>query len=66
VKRLTPTSSIPCDVDVFLLEVDEELERWPERHQRETSWFTPDEAAARVEEADLGAILLGLEAMLVR
>ncbi len=61
-KRLSGNRSVPCRVDVFPLRVERLLDDWPERHQRERRWFTPVEAAAAVDEADLAAILLRLAA----
>ena len=62
-KRLTPTLTMPCDVDVFLLQVEEQLETWPEQKQRETCWFTPGQAASRVDEAGLAEILRRLPSL---
>ena len=44
-------------VSVFVLAVTEELADWPERHQRERVWFTPAEAADRVDEPELRDLL---------
>jgi 8-oxo-dGTP pyrophosphatase MutT (NUDIX family) len=44
-------------VSVYLLAVTEELADWPERQQRERAWFTPSEAAERVEEPELRDLL---------
>jgi 8-oxo-dGTP pyrophosphatase MutT (NUDIX family) len=57
-KHLSDSRSVPCHVDVFPLHVERLLDDWPERHQRERRWFTPAEAAAAVNEADLAALLL--------
>lgn len=46
-----------CTVDVFLMRVDEELARWPEKRQRLRHWFTPEEAATLVEEQVLAEII---------
>ncbi len=51
-----------CTVDVFLLEVEQEAQRWPERRQRLRHWFTAEEAAALVEEASLGDLIRSLPA----
>lgn len=50
--------TVPCRVEVFLLDVADELERWPEWHQRRRSWFTPQDASALVEEAELKSLIL--------
>jgi 8-oxo-dGTP pyrophosphatase MutT (NUDIX family) len=62
-KRLTPALTIPCDVDVYLLLVEQQLETWPEQKQRETCWFTPSEAASYVDEPGLADILRSLPSM---
>lgn len=61
-KRLTPKLAVPCEVEVFLLEVETQLDDWPEKRQRHARWFTPDEAATRVDEAELSSLIRGLEA----
>jgi len=45
-------------VCVYLLRVTEELTDWPERLQRDRRWMSPREAAERVEEPELKALLL--------
>ncbi len=50
--------TVPCRVEVFLLDVADELERWPEWHQRRRSWFTPQDASALVAEAKLKSLIL--------
>src|SRR4051812_16166662 len=44
-KKLRTGELVPCEVDVFLMRVDRELEDWPERGQRERRWVSPAEAA---------------------
>jgi 8-oxo-dGTP pyrophosphatase MutT (NUDIX family) len=44
-------------VTVYLLTVTEELADWPERQQRERAWFTPAEAADKVDEPELRDLL---------
>ena len=44
-------------VSVYLLIVTEELAEWPEREHRERAWFTPAEAADRVDEPELRDLL---------
>jgi 8-oxo-dGTP pyrophosphatase MutT (NUDIX family) len=56
-KRRKSGALIPAEVHLFRLEVAEELEDWPERHERERCWFEPYAAAAAVEEPDLKALL---------
>lgn len=54
-----------CGVEVFTLRVDEILDNWPEQF-RDREWMTPEEAASRVEEKELGRLLLSTERMLNR
>jgi ADP-ribose pyrophosphatase YjhB (NUDIX family) len=49
--------AIPTRVDVFPLEVTEELQRWPEMEQRERRWLALDEAAETVREPELREII---------
>ena len=44
-------------VSVYLLTVTEELAEWPEREHRKRAWFTPAEAAAKVDEPGLRDLL---------
>ena len=59
-KRLSNGREIPCEVVVYPLAVERQLEDWPERGQRETRWFSLPEAALKVTEGGLVALLLGL------
>jgi 8-oxo-dGTP pyrophosphatase MutT (NUDIX family) len=56
------TGSVPVRVSVFLLEVQEELETWPECKRRRRAWFTLAEAAEAVREPELRALLLQFKA----
>jgi len=47
-----------CTVQVFPMEVTEVLDTWIEDHLRDRQWLSPQEAAARVEETDLKAMIL--------
>ena len=42
-----------CEVWIFLFRVEQQLEDWPEKGQRETRWLDPTEAAALVNEGGL-------------
>ena len=57
------TKVVECDVLVFPLAVERQLDDWPEKGQRETRWFTPAEAALAVDEGGLAAILRDLDAL---
>jgi 8-oxo-dGTP pyrophosphatase MutT (NUDIX family) len=56
-KRLKSGEVVPCQVEVFPLEVKSQRKRWPEKGQRSLRWFDPAEAAAAVEEPELKGIL---------
>ena len=47
-----------CEATVYALEVSEQLQAFPEAGQREIGWFSPGEAAAKVEYAELSALLI--------
>lgn len=51
-----------CTVEVFVLDVEEVLDGWPEGDARERKWFPREEAAARVREEELRRIILGIPA----
>jgi 8-oxo-dGTP pyrophosphatase MutT (NUDIX family) len=44
-------------VQVYALPVVTQLEHWPESEERQTAWFARDDAAARVDEPELGALI---------
>jgi 8-oxo-dGTP pyrophosphatase MutT (NUDIX family) len=44
-------------VDVFAMEVTEVLDLWPEAHERQRQWLSPEDAAARVHEPELAALI---------
>jgi 8-oxo-dGTP pyrophosphatase MutT (NUDIX family) len=58
VKQLAPGESVLCEVKVFLLLVERQLDDFPERGQRETRWFGAVDAAALVREVGLADIIL--------
>jgi 8-oxo-dGTP pyrophosphatase MutT (NUDIX family) len=51
----------PLEVFVYVLEVVEEANSWPEHQQRERRWFAPIAAADLVSEPDLKRLLLELD-----
>ncbi len=63
-KRLADGSTVSCAVEIFPLEVEEELTAWPEQDQRITRWFAPQEAADAVQEPELSALIRKLAALL--
>ena len=56
-KVLPDGASVPANVTLFPLEVDEELARWKEIDQRRRQWFTAAEAAVAVAEVELGELI---------
>jgi 8-oxo-dGTP pyrophosphatase MutT (NUDIX family) len=61
-KRLSVKKAVPVVVDVYLLEVERELDDWPEKGQRERRWMSPAQAALLVGESGLIEMLLRLGA----
>lgn len=55
-KRLKDGSR-PVHVDIYLLVVTRELDKWPERRERTRSWFSPEAAADAVGEPELQRLL---------
>lgn len=51
------SGTIPCEVLMFELRVERQLEDWPEAREREKSWVSPQEAAWLIEEEGLRSIL---------
>ncbi|MBR0641552.1 NUDIX hydrolase [Plastoroseomonas hellenica] len=49
---------INCQVEVFTLRVERELDKWPEHRERERRWFRFAEAVRLVKEPGLAALLL--------
>lgn len=59
-KRLGRGITAPTEVLVFRFHVAALLDHWPERNQRERRLFAPAEAAMRVAEPDLAALIRAL------
>lgn len=59
-KRLPRGVVTPCEVLVFPFAVTRMLRDWPERHERTRRLFTPEAAAALVQEPGLAEILRAL------
>lgn len=51
------SGDIPCEVLVFPLEVDAVADKWKERRERIRKWVSAAEAAAMINEPDLGALI---------
>ena len=58
-KRLRSGRTRHIRVDVFALDVEQELDDWPERAERERRWMSPSQAAMLVDEGGLVSLLLG-------
>jgi 8-oxo-dGTP pyrophosphatase MutT (NUDIX family) len=56
-KQLPNEQEMLCQVRVFLLSVDQELDDWPEKEQREACWVEPLRAAQMVQEGGLAELL---------
>ena len=56
-KRRPGRKLITCEVSVFLLAVKRQLRKWPEKSQRDTRWFAPEDAANVVTTAGLADVL---------
>lgn len=61
-KRLKNRGMVTCLVQVFPLEVRKQLKRWPEKGERQTQWFAPEQAATMVGEAELAALIRDIAA----
>ncbi|MEX1661446.1 NUDIX hydrolase [uncultured Thioclava sp.] len=59
-KRLDGGLSVPTDVLVYHLRVDNTSKTFPEQHQRKRQWFSLNQAAKRVDEDGLQDILRAL------
>lgn len=60
-KRLGPETSRSCVVSVYGMRVGVQSGAWPEDHQRERRWMSPDDAARAVFEPDLAALILAFQ-----
>jgi len=63
-KRLSPRLTVTCTVRVFPLDVDRQLDKWPESKQREARWFPVEDAASAVQEPELGNLIRWLPDMI--
>jgi len=64
-KELDDGSSVLCAVEVFPLEVEQQLSSWPEQAQRQTRWFSVNDATTAVQEPELSTIISKLAMSLV-
>ena len=58
-KRRRNGSEVTANVHVFPLRITIQSGNWPEHHERQTQWFTREEAAAAVDEPGLKDLILG-------
>src|SRR5262245_3956891 len=56
-KQRTSRKVITCEVFVFLLAVERQLRKWPEKSERDTRWFAPEDAANVVATAGLADVV---------
>ena len=56
-KRMRGGAKKRFRVDVFAIEVTEVLDLWPEANERTRQWLSPHEAAAKVNEPELAALI---------
>ena len=56
-----PLGKLEVSILVHALSVERELDRWPERGQRQRRWFDPDRAAELVDSDELKSIILKLK-----
>lgn len=57
-KKLNSGINVLCRVQVHLLEVSELQDSFPEKDSRRLEWVSPQEAAKRVNEPELKALML--------
>jgi len=60
-KRLKTGEDRPASVIVYLLRVEKQRKKWPEKKHRQCAWFTPEEASKLVREPGLAELLRRLE-----
>ncbi len=58
-KAIGTDRMIPCLVSVYPVRVTRLRDRFPERKERLRKWFTPQKAAAKVDEPELRTLLSG-------
>jgi 8-oxo-dGTP pyrophosphatase MutT (NUDIX family) len=59
VKQIGPDRSVPCIVAVYGVRVTRLRGRFPERKERRRAWFSPAEAAGKVDEQLLRDLIAG-------
>ncbi|VDC31662.1 NUDIX hydrolase [Pseudogemmobacter humi] len=61
-KLLRRADALPCEVQVFPLQVQGLAGNFPERRQRRRKWFSPEKAARKVAEPELRDLILAFAA----
>lgn len=56
-KRLSNGAVLACTVEVYPLAVERQMSRWPEQGQRSIGWFSSQDAASLVAEAELASLI---------
>jgi 8-oxo-dGTP pyrophosphatase MutT (NUDIX family) len=64
-KRLSQ-GVLACTVEVYPLAVERQMSRWSEQGQRTLSWFSAEDAAGLVEEAELASLLRAFASEMTR
>jgi 8-oxo-dGTP pyrophosphatase MutT (NUDIX family) len=59
-KRLRNGGAVVCKVRVFPLEVRRQNKQWPEKRERVVKWLSASQAAEKIKEPKLSAIILRL------
>jgi len=59
-KRLKNGGAVVCEVRVFPLQVRRQNKQWPEKQERVVKWLFAPQAAEKVKEPKLSAIILRL------
>ena len=62
--KLVAGAAVLCRVEVFPLEVEQQLPSWPEEGQRLIQWFELEAAGETVQEPELRALIRNLAALL--
>jgi 8-oxo-dGTP pyrophosphatase MutT (NUDIX family) len=65
-KHLLSGRIVQVAIQVYRMDVDQVLDDWPEKGQRMRGWYALDEAAMLVGEGGLVALILDLNAQLMR
>jgi 8-oxo-dGTP pyrophosphatase MutT (NUDIX family) len=64
-KHLTSGKVVNCNIQVYRMDVEQVLDDWPEKGQRERQWYPLDQAAMMVGEGGLVALMLKVNAELI-